>query len=653
MCAAELDQYGGSLNRKCAGGPRAHFYTEKIGNQWYFCTPKGNTFWQVAMFNVQFIDGTVWDGTNHLQVIEKKYAGVPPTPSARFNWTYYTMLRLKSWGFNSVDMFRYIVSEPWRPHHYWPGDDTIPLDAKIPHIIAPNIGFYAGYNLNNLASGPMKNLIYSIPSTTYKGWRGGEIFDYFDKTWPEYLDNYWKKNPPPMKYSDYVLGLEVDEADHLWWVGGGADWKDPESGPRFETAQPGKHGTHAGWASLVVAPTQTANYDGRIRSGVNTRVVFPDNKVYTKLTFAAWLNWRHGTIANLNARWGSAYTTFGSTGAAVTGESLGTADAVTRTFSKTLTRPSRYSLQVYVGGVLKCGDDPNNQDPSTGNLICVDGSTGTLNYDTGTLSVTFPIAPTGSLSVNYISCGFGCGTGLLDEDGSHIWVPRPYNGNHLKGGTPTLRSDLDDWLYQFSHRYFSTVRAAHDKHWPGYLYLGPGVVGGWRTPPRQQVLQAASRYLDVIRIADVNHTLPDARARLDFYARYGGDKPWTVYMGVRANPDSIFAGDTRAICANTTVRTQAERGQYYYDWVQSFFQPTSDGVKHIAGLSFWSLLDKNAECANFGWLSYRDNAYDGREAVVPAGKDPWGFSVGGERGYYGDFVTRATQANKIWLTAAP
>ena len=43
-------------------------------------------------------------------------------------------------------------------------------------------------------------------------------------------------------------------------------------------------------------------------------------------------------------------------------------------------------------------------------------------------------------------------------------------------------------------------------------------------------------------------------------------------------------------------------------------------------------MDKPAERANWGLVTPRDNAYDGKEAVEVRGKDRWGYCTGGEDG---------------------
>jgi hypothetical protein len=633
--AAELDRYGGDTALACAGGARPHFYVEKLGGRWYFCTPAGNVYLMNAVYNLQFQSGAMWDGLNGATAVDAKYKTATPRPtmSGRFNWTYYSMLKLRSWGFNALDMFRYVYAEPWTQTSYWlTPDRTTPPDAKLPTIVAPNVGWYAAHNAGNRVSDPLKNIVQSTLRSIYSGWRAGAIYDYHSPVWPEYLDAYWRANPPPARHSDYVLGVVVDETDHLWWVR-----SDPRMG--FQTMpQAGQHGTHAGWATLVAAPTQTANYEARTRSGANVRVVFRDPKLWSKHSLAEYLERVHGTIGELNAHWGSSYTTFGSTGRQHAQIAAG---ATTQ-----LRRPARFSLQIYVGADLWCGDDPNNDDPAVGNLICRAGSpiAGSIDYATGVLTLT-GLAEGAAAAVNYVECGFGCGTGLLDEDGRHAWVPRWCAGQILKGGTAELYADLDHWLYQFARRYFGVVRQAHDRYWPGYLYLGPTSLGGWQTPASAPVLRAASEYVDVYRIGQLPFGAADIAQRIEHMRRYGGDKPWTYQTSVTATADSPFFGDPRVKtggCRSDQL-TQAARGAAYEQMIARHLE-----LPETAGFSWWGYVDLNRQCENFGLVTYRDNAYDGVEARIAAGVDQWGWPTGGELRDYGDFLTPVTRANRLW-----
>jgi len=54
----QLDQYGGSKAIPCSAGAKPHFYTEKINNRWWLCTPAGNAFFMKGVYNVDMNDTT-------------------------------------------------------------------------------------------------------------------------------------------------------------------------------------------------------------------------------------------------------------------------------------------------------------------------------------------------------------------------------------------------------------------------------------------------------------------------------------------------------------------------------------------------------------------------------------------------------------------
>ncbi len=100
----------------------------------------------------------------------------------------------------------------------------------------------------------------------------------------------------------------------------------------------------------------------------------------------------------------------------VTGESYGTGDAVTLTFAHTLTDITGVRTAMYVSvtdGVETFVDDRN------GNMVGTAGGTGTVNYSTGAVSVTFAVAPA---NLAAITCSYYHETsttaGLLDFTGS-------------------------------------------------------------------------------------------------------------------------------------------------------------------------------------------------------------------------------------------
>ena len=63
-------------------------------------------------------------------------------------------------------------------------------------------------------------------------------------------------------------------------------------------------------------------------------------------------------------------------------------------------------------------------------------------------------------------------------------------------------------------------------------------------------------------------------------------------------------------------------------------------------MEFWSLTDSGrGEATNWGLISDRDSAYNGKQTVAAPGKDSWGFPICGEDKSYGNYIDQATQTN--------
>ena len=67
---------------------------------------------------------------------------------------------------------------------------------------------------------------------------------------------------------------------------------------------------------------------------------------------------------------------------------------------------------------------------------------------------------------------------------------------------------------------------------------------------------------------------------------------------------------------------------------------------------WWQFADNWPEKLNWGLVTPSDNAYDGREARIAPGKDPFGFATGGEERDYGDVLTQVKKANHYWIQIA-
>ncbi len=228
------------------------------------------------------------------------------------------------------------------------------------------------------------------------------------------------------------------------------------------------------------------------------------------------------------------------------------------------------------------------------------------------------------------------GSGLLDENGKGTWLGKDSAG--LSDTAPTVRADLNAFLYEIAKQYFSVYRTRIKQYYPNALYLGPTTVGGWGAPAHRQVLQAAGKYVDVLRT-----TWNGDQARLDFMVEHAGDIPMATWQGAFANPDSALFR-----YSNPWFQSQSERAAFYRTTLQGLLRATATAtrVQPFVGIQWWEFHDNWAEKANWGLVTLSDNAYDGKEAVVAAGTDPWGYKTGGEEKDYGDFLGSVTQVNK-------
>jgi hypothetical protein len=295
---------------------------------------------------------------------------------------------------------------------------------------------------------------------------------------------------------------------------------------------------------------------------------------------------------------------------------------------------------------------------------------GTIDYASGTVSLTFAsgYAPASGASVtaNYVANGWGIGAGLLDEDGRNTsWVGN--DSVYLTGANASFKADADDFLYQMAKYYFQngkTHTLAHfNKVVAGWtpLYLGPGALCYWNTPPHRSVLKAASETLDLISVVGY----PMSQDRLDFIYRYAGDRPLINGIYYTANADSAMWRYPDNDMAQPFLTQQARGAGYGHlllgtghqpGMLNAFYSASAPQTYPYVGVVWWEYLDTPGENANWGLVTLSDNAYDGREAVYTDGNFSrtarcsapiHGYSCGGEERSYGDLIGGVSEANSL------
>ncbi len=667
-----VDPYGGSTQKPCPAGPAAHFFTQKIANRWWLCTPAGNAFWMQGVFNVDTDGGTDWLGVNNDSLEITKYGSRPA-------WANSVLWRLQAWGFNTVgEQGTYLALYPT----YVPQPPIL-----MPYTMFAWPSLNAIFNRNNYAPGPSKSyapgIKLSLPALSglYAS-AGVRQADPFDSNFGAWLLGDLKNDPYETQYyagsnNSYGIGWVVDDADSVALAKAGVDFQTIRNG-LLESGH-GSSEPHYGYMTLISAPEHVVDYPGADPE-LNAPLLYTDPQFYAKSALATWLQQTgdkapgYASIGALNAAWGSNYAGF-SSAASSWMDVIGTGDGTTKTFvfllSHTPVAPE--SALIKVGGVAIAGDDGSGPTAvlatSKGSLQV--GASGTIDYTTGAVSITFnsPPASGAIITAQYKIGGWGSGAGLLDEDGTcpsrgsnSCWLPS--DGWSLAGPkvTAAFKTDMDNFLFHLAKQYFSTVKAQLNAVDPGRLYLCDTNMGGWAAPTRAPVYQAAALYCDVLSFSQLpGGFASDDQARVNFVAQWGGDKPWIEWVGIAARPDSYqgTAGnpngptDTSAPPANT----QQQRGTTFTSEIKTFQTMTDStyNTVHVVGYRFWAYLDSRGEGQNWGLVDLRDNAYDGAACNLTGLVDPWGFAIQPETqltpgGCYGDFISSVKSVNQAWLT---
>jgi hypothetical protein len=268
---------------------------------------------------------------------------------------------------------------------------------------------------------------------------------------------------------------------------------------------------------------------------------------------------------------------------------------------------------------------------------------GYLDNKYGTIAALNTAWGTGGFYTSFCDDGgYGVGTGVLDEDGRHTaWF-----GNdpaYLSNTSAGLKTDFNAMVYNYAYAYgfaaVDSIRAVDSHH----LIFSPMTLGGNGHYPIPQVLQAfKDAGMGVIQVGGaINEDMGGAKATYDQTGL-----PVYLWYCSASNADGPFHGTTPdAAC--TDEPTQAARAAKYALDLNVFLSArATNGDNYILGFDWWAWGDSAVwQHSNWGLLTNRDNAYDGKEAVRRAGTDSWGFRTGGEDRDYGDFLSTVRNTN--------
>lgn len=228
---------------------------------------------------------------------------------------------------------------PQTPDHYAP--------VKVPYTSETRMETYTGWNwlgfMNTSTTGSngVKDLNYAqnpnYGSTFFTDtYKGSEHVDAFDPRIQQYWAGELAAEVAPVQ-SPWFVARKPAETDGFAWLGAGED---------FPTISSGHNQLHGGVEVFISAPIICGDPAGK--HDTRYTQAYADCTNFTKAQLATNLQTEYTTIGALNTAYGSGYTTFGSSGTQVTGESLATADGSTTVFTKTTasTLIDRFTVQV-------------------------------------------------------------------------------------------------------------------------------------------------------------------------------------------------------------------------------------------------------------------------------------------------------------------
>lgn len=266
---------------------------------------------------------------------------------------------------------------------------------------------------------------------------------------------------------------------------------------------------------------------------------------------------------------------------------------------------------------------------------------GIVDYSTGAVSGLYFNSTPSAVTADHYRDGWGTGSGILDENGiGHAYWPS--NEITLSGATTAFKTDFEDFLEQYTTKLFTDMKAGFKAVAPTKLFAGISNVGGWKIPGRCGQLKGAGAVLDVTQLGGWD----GSQAMADFIGTCLGDKPFTLWYSVLANPDSQWFDNPGGAYQGATwyKSTQAARATYFQNDMANYWSTcnSSTGICGFVGYDWWAYYDYSYyEHLNFGLVTWRDNAYDGHEAVaatVSCSAPNTSLTCGGEVNTYGNFL---------------
>ncbi len=648
------DIYGGSTAIK--GQATGYFHMEKVGLQWFFITPEGNGLYPLTVAAIYFNHpGLTESGKNYTQVIEAKYRkeGDKDTIPARERWGNKVRDRLKAWGFTGIGPYSYECAAPdlSAKNKYYLGNKVKGLPDNVMPYIATQNNIYA----------PMRGgVVHNIWSPMMADSKVGTAMfaDVFDPKFAQAVEKMAKEEKVPPEQAKWVLFAFVEQTDYMRGISQGHP--------------------HLGWAC---AATNFDVPEGISESFLGTKTKYPDPKMYSKYAMRDFLKAKYAQIEKLNEAWGTNYTSWDSAGGwgagtgflDENGKNIGPVNGAGKKEFPAISQDLNEFAEKLIRQFFKTVYQVRKKE-SPEILVSTNNFGGAYDY--------------------FIK-------GLVSEDGKQVYadviccesaknapayyevLKKPFFVVSIFGPQAPNDSPLG---YRGKVKKISYEESVGDKidktddpkknpdksidNWKSRMIIqAEGVDFWWAKSPQLKIpYRTFTQFSSAIKFDSVAGPVTDAI----WPSRPWGSMDWLASdtfavhshyaFGYQELKKRLKPGDELWRFQPGATETQEGRADLYRKAAMDIVNAkASNGDYIFVGYNYWAWWDTSwlgiiwDEAFNCGFVTFNDNAYDGKEAVFEKGVDKDGYPIGGEKRPphftadkkgFGDFVTGATKVNR-------
>jgi hypothetical protein len=630
---AGFDEFGGFTGMK--GTETGLFHTEKLGDQWWLITPKGNVFFSLSVSVVATEGKWDRDGYTYRENIDRKYAkpGLLPDRfrTAKDRWAYYVRNKLSAWGFNHTGTFSHppVTASMIQDKFIPPPMGGLPAN-QMPQVITHRAGSNAMSAKNSYK---VKNLYASLQD---RGGFGNARFpDVFD---PQFETAARDSANRTFKASPWIVYIFMDQTDEMRGV---------------ESTHP-----HLGFVAMAAAPNLSQDQHGK-----RDAITYTDTKLYSKYAARDFLRSKYGTLARLNQSWGTSYTSWESDG----GWGMG---------SGVLDENGDHLGDWKADDAQKEGFPAVREDlDAFATTIMRQWYRTVYRAFKQHAKIPYPL-----VSNNMRRPKTHVYEGMRSEDGTEVYVDvvnvrsdpaagrwsdilnRPFTADNL-GGYFTAENDspmgyvgtVDAFAVDSTNRSITITCNTCDFYWAGHPNFKP--VHTFYTT-------FSSLPAEIVRNNGKQHAPQYFRTKPHQFlskTQFVIGQASYAHGALKELKAAMRVGDTfrrvQHFNRDGPFATQEDRGRAYCKQLLEAAQERSPkGVLFRVGASLWEYKDKpminKFESYNFGLVTMKDNAYDGKEAVFSPGIDQYGFPrhpehrvphISGDG--FGDFLSFVVEAN--------